>query len=223
MIPTAQSAQENCASHNGALVPVPGRDIMVQGWYQGGVDVIDFTDPDKPFEIGFFDRGPADALPLIDAGPSGGTRTPPPRGTIAGSWGAYCYNGAIYSSEMSRGLDILELEPSANLPANEIAAAKLVVLEQFNRQSQPKITWPAAFPVVHSHLDQLVRNTGLAAARTSAIDAAPTTAEKQKGEARKATLTTLATQVDADAAAAKDADRVRAMSAAIRNQAAATK
>ena len=225
-IPTAQTAQENCVSHNGALVPVPGRDVMVQGWYQGGVDVIDFTDPDKPFEIAFFDRGPVDAPPLIDAGPTGaapaaGGGRPPQRGTIGGSWGAYYYNGAIYSSEMARGLDILELQPSEHLSANEIAAAKLVMLEQFNPQSQPKITWPAAFPVVRSYLDQLVRNNGLAAARTSAIDAALTTAEAQKGAARKSTLTRLATQVDADAASAKESDRVKAMSAAIRKLAAA--
>ena len=228
-IPTAQTAQENCVSHNGALVPVPGRDVMVQGWYQGGVDVIDFTDPDKPFEIAFFDRGPVDAPPLIDAGPSGaaapapGGPRPPQRGTIGGSWGAYYYNGAIYSSEMARGLDILELEPSEHLSRNEIEAAKLVVFEQFNPQSQPKITWPAAFPVVRSYLDQLVRNTGLAAARTSAIDAALTTAESQKGAARRATLTKLAAQVDKDVSGATDRDRVKAMSAAIKKLAAASK
>ena len=221
-IPTAQSAQENCVSHNGALVPVPGRDIMVQGWYQGGVDVIDFTDADKPVEIAFFDRGPVDAPPLIDAGPSGGTRTPA-RGTIGGSWGAYYYNGAIYSSEMARGLDILELTPSDHLSANEIAAAKLVVLEQFNPQSQPHITWPAAFPVVRSYLDQLVRNNGLAAERTTAIDGALTVAEKRTGAARGAALRRLAAQVDRDATGAKDGERVRAMSAAIKSLAAASK
>nr|MBA3891924.1 hypothetical protein [Gemmatimonadaceae bacterium] len=101
-IPTAQTAQENCVSHNGGLVPVPGRDIMVQGWYQGGVNVIDFTDPDRPYEIAFFDRGPVDAPPV-----EGDTARP--RGTIAGSWGAYYWNGYVYSSEMARGLDILEL------------------------------------------------------------------------------------------------------------------
>ena len=215
-IPTAQTAQENCVSHNGALIPVPGRDVMVQGWYQGGVDVIDFTDPDKPFEIAFFDRGPVDAPPLIDAGPSGGTRAPPARGTIGGSWGAYYYNGAIYSSEMARGLDILELTPSAHLSANEIAAAKLVVLDQFNPQSQPRITWPAAFPVVRSYLDQLVRNNGLAEARTTAIDVALAAAEKQAGATRRSALGRLASQVDRDAASATDGARVRALSAEIK-------
>lgn len=221
-IPTAQAANENCVSHNGGLIPVPGRDIMVQGWYQGGIDVIDFSDPDKPKEIAFFDRGPVDAPPLIDAGPGGATAQPS-RGTIGGSWGAYYYNGMIISSEMARGLDILELTPSENLSANEIAAAKLVKLPEYNPQSQPKLVWPAAFVVVRSYLDQLVRNEGLAPARTTAIDAALTAAEKQTGAARKASLTRLATAVTADAARAKDAQRVRWMAQAIRDLAAATK
>ncbi|MBL0173310.1 MAG: hypothetical protein IPP90_22010 [Gemmatimonadaceae bacterium] len=224
-IPTAQTAQENCVSHNGALVPVPGRDIMVQGWYQGGVDVIDFTDPNKPFELAFFDRGPIDAPPMVDAGPPGaaGTAAPPARGTIGGSWGAYYYNGMIYSSELARGMDILELTPSDKLSANEIAAAKLIKLDQFNPQSQPKIVWPAAFPVVRSYLDQLVRNNGLAAARTSAIGSALDAAEAQSGAARRASLTKLAAAVTKDAAGAKDAARVTTMAAAIKALAAASK
>jgi hypothetical protein len=214
-IPTAQSAQENCVSHNGGLIPIPGRDVMVQGWYQGGVDVIDFTDPDKPFEIAYFDRGPVDAPPLVDAGPAGARQGGPPARTIGGSWGAYYYNGMIYSSEMARGLDIMELTPTANLSANEIAAAKLVRFEQYNPQSQPRIVWPPAFPVVRSYLDQLVRDGGLAAPRTTAIDAALTAAEQARGRASRA-LTTLAGQVDRDAAGAKDAAKVRTMSAAIK-------
>lgn len=221
-IPSAQSAQENCVSHNGGLIPVPGRDVMVQGWYQGGVDVIDFTDADKPFEIAYFDRGPVDAPPMIDAGP-GASGQPPARATIAGSWGAYYYNGHIYSSEMERGLDILELTPSAHLSANEIAAAKLVQFAQYNPQSQPKIVWPAAFPVVRSYLDQLVRTNGLAAARTTAIGAALNAAEAASGAARRTALTTLAGQVDRDVSGAKDAAKVRTMSAAIKQLAAASK
>jgi hypothetical protein len=220
-IPSAQSAQENCVSHNGSLVPVPGRDIMVQGWYQGGVDVIDFTDPDRPFEIAFFDRGPVDAPPADATNGDGAvSRT---RGTIGGSWGAYWYNGRIYSSEMARGLDILELVPTDQLSANEIAAAKLVRMEEFNPQSQPRIVWPAAFPVVRSYLDQLVRGNGLAAARTTAIARALDAAERQSGAARRSALTRLAAQVDGDAGAARDAARVRAMAAAIRDLAAATR
>jgi hypothetical protein len=218
-IVSAQSPQENCVSHNGSLIPVPGRDIMVQGWYQGGVNIIDFTDPDKPFEIGFFDRGAVDAPPAGDAAAPNSRA----RGTIAGSWGAYWYNGYVYSSEMARGLDILEVLPSDQLSANELAAAKLVMMNEFNPQSQPRITWPAAFPVVRSYLDQLVRGNGLASARTTAIGQALTAAERQSGAARRTALTTLAGAVDADARSAKDAARVRAMAQAIRDLAAAAR
>jgi hypothetical protein len=219
-IPTAQSAQENCVSHNGGLVPVPGRDIMVQGWYQGGVDAIDFTDPDHPFEIAFFDRGPADLPPAPGDTNAAISRQ---RGTIGGSWGAYYYNGYVYSSELARGFDIFELLPSDQLSANELAAAKLVKLAEYNPQSQPHIVWPAAFPVVRSYLDQLVRNNGLASARTTAIDKALTAAEKQSGAARRASLTTLAGQVDKDVVGAKDQTRVKAMAQAIRDLAAASR
>lgn len=220
-IPTAQSAQENCVSHNGGLVPVPGRDIMVQGWYQGGVDVIDFTDPNHPFEIAFFDRGPVDPPPA--PGDTAGGAISRQRGSIGGSWGAYYWNGLIYSSELARGFDILELLPTDKLSANELAAAKLVHMDQYNPQSQPKVVWPAAFPVVRSYLDQLVRDNGLAAARTTAIGNALNAAEKQTGAARKASLTKLAAEVDKDVNGAKDQARVRAMSQAIKDLAAATK
>jgi hypothetical protein len=197
---------------------------MVQGWYQGGVDVIDFTDPDRPFEIAYFDRGPVDAPPADTGAAAGrGGRGGRGRGTIAGSWGAYWYNGYIYSSEMARGLDILELVPTAQLSANEIAAAKLVRMEEYNPQSQPRITWPAAFPVVRSYLDQLVRGNGLASARTTAIASALTAAERQSGAARAPALNTLAGQVDADVSGARDASRVRAMAEAIRALAAASR
>jgi hypothetical protein len=221
-LPSAQTAQENCVSHNGSLIPVPGRDIMVQGWYQGGVDVIDFTDPDRPFEIAYFDRGPVDPPPVEtpEAEAGGGRRG---RGTIGGSWGAYWYNGYIYSSEMARGLDILELVPSEHLSANEIAAAKLVQMEEFNPQSQPRITWPAAFPVVRSYLDQLVRGNGLDAARTSAIAQKLDAAERLTGVRRRAALAALGAEVHADAANARDTARVRAMAAAIRDLAEATR
>jgi hypothetical protein len=214
-IPTAQSAQENCVSHNGSLIPVPGRDIAVQGWYQGGVNIIDFTDPDRPFEIGFFDRGPIDAPPpASDSAPRRG-------GTIGGSWGAYWYNGHIYSSEMARGLDILELVPSEHLSANEIAAARLVMLDEFNPQSQPQITWPAAFPVVRSYLDQLVRGNGLTAARTTTIGQALNAAEQMNGAARATALEALAGELADDAVSANDGARVRAMAAAVRRLASA--
>jgi hypothetical protein len=216
-IPTAQSAQENCVSHNGGLVPVPGRDIMVQGWYQGGIDVSDFTDPDHPFEIAFFDRGPVDAP--ADTVAAGGRS----RYTTGGSWGAYYWNGYVYSSELARGFDVLELLPTDKLSKNELAAAKLVKFTEYNPQSQPHIVWPAAFPVVRSYLDQLVRNNGLAAARTTAIGSALDAAEKQAGAARGAALTKLAADVDKDVSGAKDSARVKAMAAEIKRLAAVSK
>ncbi|HYV98666.1 MAG TPA: hypothetical protein VE967_14515 [Gemmatimonadaceae bacterium] len=257
-IPSSQTAEENCVSHNGGLVPVPGRDIMVQGWYQGGVDAIDFTDPDHPFEIAYYDRGAINAPPppmtaadsakmvacqdsvraatnaAAGGGGGGGGRggrggrggnpcNNRPRNAIGGSWGAYYWNGLVYSSELDRGLDVFELQPTDKLSANELAAAKLVRMVEYNPQSQPKIVWPAAFPVIRSYLDQLVRNQGLAPARTTAIDAALKTAEGQSGAARGASLNKLAADVDKDAAGAKDSARVKMMAQAIRDLAAATK
>jgi len=219
-IPSAQTAQENCVSHNGGLVPVPGRDLFVQGWYQGGVDVSDFTDPDHPFEVAFFDRGPVDPPPAPGDTTTAVSRF---RGTIGGSWGAYYWNGYIYSSELARGFDILQLVPTEKLSANEIAAAKLVRMEQYNPQSQPHYTFPPAFPVVRSYLDQLVRNNGLASDKTSSIDKALTTAERQSGAARAKTLTTLASQVDGDVTGASDPQRVKTMATEIRRLAAASK
>lgn len=223
-LPAAQAAEENCVSHNGGIIPVPGRDLYVQGWYQGGVSIMDFTDPDKAFEVGYFDRGSIDPPRPVDV-PSAATAgmNPNVRGggnVIGGSWGAYYWNGLVISSELDRGLDILELTPSADLTANEIAAAKLVTFKEYNPQSQPKMEWPPAFVVVRSYLDQLVRGEGLASARSSAIDAALTAAEAKTGAARAAALRTLATQVDRDVASAKDGARVRAMAGEIRRLAA---
>jgi hypothetical protein len=217
-IPSAQTAQENCVSHNGGLIPVPGRDLLVQGWYQGGVDVSDFTDADHPFEVAFFDRGPVDLPP--EPGDTASASNGRFRGTIGGSWGAYYWNGYIYSSELARGFDVLELVPSDKLSANEIAAAKLVRMEQYNPQSQPHYTFPAAFPVVRSYLDQLVRNNGLSSDRTTAIAKALDAAEQHTGAARAKSLTTLAGQVDRDVKGATDSLRVKTMAAEIRRLAA---
>lgn len=224
-LPAAQSAEENCVSHNGGIIPVPGRDLYVQGWYQGGVDIMDFTDQDKAFEIGYFDRGSIDPPAAVDVpAPPAAAGGPRPRGgTIGGSWGAYYWNGYIYSSELDRGMDIYELTPSQYLSANEIAAAKLVTFTEYNPQSQPKMTWPPAFVVVRSYLDQLVRGTGLAAERTTAISTALDAAEMKSGLARAAALNALALQVDADAKGAKDAARVTKMASEIRRLAAASK
>ena len=218
-IPSAQTAQENCVSHNGGLIPVPGRDLMVQGWYQGGIDVSDFSDPDHPFEVAYFDRGPVDQPPS----PGDTTASSRTRGTIGGSWGAYYYNGLVYSSELARGFDVLELLPSDKLSANELAAAKLVRFDEYNPQSQPHITWPAAFPVVRSYLDQLVRNDGLSATRTAAIAKSLDAAERQSGSARAKSLAALASRVHAAASGARDSAKVHAMSEAIKSLATASK
>ena len=199
-LPAPQTAQENCVAHNGNLIPVPGRDIMVQGWYQGGVSVFDWTDPTHPMEIAFFDRGPMDSTKL----------------EAAGSWSAYWYNGYIYSSEIARGLDILELQPSTLLSQNELDAAKLVRVAYQNVQDQQKIVWPASFVVARAYVDQLERSHGLAPARIGAVRTALTAAERKTGSGRKTSLTALATQLDRDAATAADAGRVRTLAAAVR-------
>ncbi len=221
---SAQAAEENCVAHNGGIIPVPGRDLYVQGWYQGGVNIMDFTNPDSALEIAYFDRGsitpPKGAdVPVAPVDPSvrGGGNA------IGGSWGAYYWNGLIVSSELDRGMDILELVPSDQLSANEIAAAKLVRFERYNPQSQPMLTWPPAFVVVRSYLDQLVRTKRLASERTTAISAALDMAEMKSGAARAAALTTLAQQVDRDAGSAKDGARVKTMASEIRRLAAASK
>src|SRR5262249_10939693 len=142
-----------CVAHNGSLIPVPGRDILVQGWYQGGISVYDFTDGAHAQEIAYFDRGPVDAKTLY----------------LGGDWSAYWYNGNIYGSEIARGLDIFALKPSQYLSQNEIDAAALVKIATSNPSDQPKVTWPAAFVVARAYLDQLERGSGLAGDRIAAI------------------------------------------------------
>src|SRR5688572_6486322 len=199
-LPAPQTAQENCVAHNGSIIPVPGRDIMVQAWYQGGISVFDFTDPARPFEIAFFDRGPIDRNTLA----------------LAGHWSAYWYNGMIVGSEIGRGLDIFELKASEFLSQNEIDAAKSVRVERFNPQLQEKIKWPASFVVARAYLDQLARSNGLSSARASAVTADLRSAEGLNGTARRSALNRLASSLDRDARSSSDAARVRAMAAAIR-------
>jgi hypothetical protein len=194
-MPAAQTPEENCVAHNGNLIPVPGRTIMVQAWYQGGTSVFDWTDPAHPKEIAYFDRGPIDSTEMV----------------LGGYWGSYYYNGYIYASEIARGLDVFKLTPTPDLTQNEIDAAKLIHLDALNPQSQPKITWPAAFPVARAYLDQLVRDNGLPRDRTSAIANALDAAEKAKGSARSAALSKLAGDLSRDAGSASDAERVRAL------------
>jgi hypothetical protein len=195
-----QTPEENCVAHNGSMIPVPGRDIMVQAWYQGGISVFDWTDPQNIFEIAFHDRGPVN----------------PDRMEMGGSWSVYWYNGAIVSSEIARGLDIFELVPSPYLTQNEIDAANTVVLEYKNPQGQPRYTWPASFALARAHLDQLERTGGLPAARIAAAREALTGAERSSGQARAAALNALAGELQNDAGRSREGEKVRTLSEAVR-------
>jgi hypothetical protein len=134
----------------------------------------------------------------------------------AGHWSAYWYNGYIYGSEISRGLDILELQPSAHLSQNELDAAKLVRFEYFNPQEQPHLMWPAAFVVARSYTDQMARNRNVPTTWLDGVVAQLNTAERASGTARRSALTTLATQLDRDAAGNVESARVKALSAVVK-------
>jgi len=179
-MPAPQTPNENCVAHNGSLIPIPGRDVMVQAWYQGGISVFDWTDAAHPKEIAYYDRGPMDSTKFVGAG----------------SWSAYWYNGYIVSSEIARGLDILELQPSGFLSQNEIDAAKLVHFDYLNVQDQPKLVWPASFVVARAYLDQLARSNGLAPDKVAAARSALARAERLSGPQRRDALTQLATQLN---------------------------
>ncbi|MGH7521852.1 MAG: LVIVD repeat-containing protein [Gemmatimonadales bacterium] len=192
-LPAPQTRNENCVAHNGTLIPVPGRDIMAQGWYQGGVSVFDWTDASRPVEIAYFDRGPMDSTKLVGAG----------------SWSAYWYNGYIISSEIARGLDIFELTASPLLSQNEIDAAKLVRFEYLNAQDQHKLEWPASFVVARAYLDQLARAGGMPITRINTTRDALARAERASGQARKDALSQVATQLNADLATSTDKSKVQ--------------
>ena len=200
-LPAPQTEQENCVAHNGSIIPVPGRDIMVQGWYQGGISVFDFTDSSKPFEIAYFDRGPIDATKLI----------------TGGHWSAYWYNGQVYGAEIARGLDVFTLTPSEHLSQNEIDAASQIRLGEFNAQQQPHITWQATPVVARAYLDQLMRSGGIQPERARAVQSALERSDRPSRE-DKAALGTLATQLEGDAggAAGRDAGRLRALASAMK-------
>jgi hypothetical protein len=198
-LPAPQTPQENCVAHNGSLIPIPGRDVMVQGWYQGGVSVFDWTDIDHPQEIAYYDRGPIDAT----------------RMAMGGSWSAYWYNGVIVSSEIARGLDIYELVPSALITENELAAAKSVKMAYWNTQDQQKLVWVPSFALARAYLDQLGRSNGLAAETIASARAALETAERRSGTQRKTALTELATRLTGAANSARDAAKVRLLSTAV--------
>ena len=204
-LPAAQTPQENCVAHNGSMIPIPGRDVMVQAWYQGGISVFDWTDPARPQEIAYHDRGPSDSTEIGNAG----------------SWSVYWYNGVMVSSEIGRGLDIFELTPSAFISQNEIDAAKTVKFDYFNTQGQQKFVWPPSFALAKAYVDQLERSGGLSASRIAAVRQSLASAEQASGSARTSALTQLASQIDSDAGSSSDAAKVRLLSGAVRSLASA--
>jgi hypothetical protein len=197
-MPAEQTSLENCVAHNGKLIPVPGRDIMVQSWYQGGISIFDWTDAKRPVEIAFHDRGPID-----------GTRM-----GNAGSWSVYWYNGVIVSSEIGRGLDVFALKPSAMLTQNEIDAANTVRFAFLNPQGQPKIVWPASFALARAYVDQLERSGGVSGSKVKAYRAALAEAETKRGAERQAALKALGSTVR-KSVGGKDADRVTKLADAV--------
>ncbi|HUL01605.1 MAG TPA: hypothetical protein VLV16_00080 [Gemmatimonadales bacterium] len=198
-LPAPQSSFENCVAHNGSPIPIPGRDVMVQGWYQGGISVFDWTDPAHPKEIAYFDRGPMDSTELQGAG----------------SWSAYWYNGYIVSSEIARGLDVLELTPGAQLSQNEIDAAKLARVDLLNVQDQQRFVWAPSFVLARAYLDQLARTQGLAAEEVAAARDELARAEGITGAARQQALTAVATRLRTDAETAADGAKVRTVAATV--------
>ena len=179
-MPAVQTSNENCVAHNGSLIPIPDRDVMVQSWYQGGVSIFDWTDPAKPFEIAYQDYGPSDST----------------RQGAGGSWSAYWYNGAIYSSEIARGFDVFEMTPSEFVSQNELDAAKTVRFDHFNAQGQPKFVWPPSFPLAKAYVDQMERNKCVSANRIASLRSSISTAEAATGAARRDALLTLAGTLD---------------------------
>jgi hypothetical protein len=204
-MPAAQSETENCVAHNGSLVPIPGRDIEVQAWYQGGISVMDFTDTTHPYEIAYFDRGPIDAKTVI----------------LGGDWSAYWYNGYIYGSEIARGLDVFKLVPSKFLTQNEIDAANLVQFSELNVQNQPKIIWPSQLIVARAYLDQLGRSQALPPKRIATLNNAIARAQTSHlGKKDLAKLHGMAASVETEASTAKnisDAKRLHALALILRN------
>jgi len=199
-MPAPQTSFENCVAHNGSLIPIPGREVMVQGWYQGGLSVFDWTDVSKPKEIAYFDRGPLDGTRLI----------------TGGSWSVYWYNGLIVSSEIARGLDIFELLPGGLITQNELDAAKTVKFDYLNAQEQRKLVWPPSFAKARAFVDQLERSNGLPASRIAAVRQNLDAAEKLSGQPKQQALRRLATQLTADAKSATDQPKAGMLADAVR-------
>ena len=199
-MPAPQLPSENCVAHNGSLIPIPGRDVMAQAWYQGGVSVFDWTDPKHPKEIAYFDRGPLD----------------PEKLELGGYWSTYWYNGYIYGSEITRGLDVFELQPSGFLTQNEIDAAKSVKLDYFNTQGQVKFTWPASYSLARAYLDQLERSNGLDHSKIASARAELASAEKSSGTTQSAALARLVSQLESESTGAADAAKVQLLAGTLK-------
>jgi hypothetical protein len=206
-MPAPQTPLENCVAHNGSLIPIPGRTIMVQAWYQGGLSMFEWTDPMHPHEIGFFDRGPND----------------PNRLMLGGYWSAYWYNGHIIGSEIERGLDIFDLVPSAAISQNEIDAAKTVRFAFLNVQDQPKFVWPATFALSRAYTDQLERWKGLSGDQVEAVRTGLANAEALSGAGRRGALDALAGTVAGYRKGSADPQRVQWLEGSIRDLASATR
>jgi len=196
-LPTVQGAHENCVAHNGNIIPVPGRDLMVQAWYQGGISITDFTDPEHPVEIAYFDRGPIDADKLV----------------VGGDWSAYWMNGRIYASEIVRGLDVLRLKPSDFLSAAEIAAAESVSAEEINPQTQTHIVWADSPDVAQAYLDQLSRTAGFDAALATGIKGQIDGWRAGRADTRGSAALAATLTAAADKATGADAGRLKSLAA----------
>ena len=199
-IPTVQSASENCVAHNGSLVPIPGRDVMIQSWYQGGISMFDFTDAKHPIEIASFDRGPVDSTRVV----------------VGGSWSVYWYNGQMISSEIARGMDLTTMTPSQYVSQNEIDAANTVHFDYLNAQGQPKLVWPPSFALAKAYTDQMERK-GCFAGRISAIRAGISAAEKAQGAERSTALNALNTSLEADVRSGCDDNKVQLLKKALQD------
>ena len=203
-LPVPQSETENCVAHNGSLIPVPGRDIMAQAWYQGGLSLMDFTDPENPFEIAFFDRGPMSADTLF----------------TGGYWSTYWFDGRLYGAEIMRGIDVFRLTPSEHLSEAEIRAAEAVVMDEFNAQLQPRVEWEPSVDVAQAYLDQMMRANRILDSRAEDVQQVLT------GNASAAQLNELAATLEADVVQIQarslggDAERMGKLAAVLRGMAA---
>lgn len=199
-MPAAQTNQENCVAHNGSLIPIPDRDIMVQSWYQGGINIFDWTDPENPVEIAFHDRGPIRA----------------DRMEMGGSWSVYWYNGMLVNSEIARGLDVFELVPSDFITENEIEAANTVHLDYLNAQGQPKYVWPASFALAKAYADQLERNRELDGENLNMIRRGIAEAERANGSSQRRLLNELASEVESIASSSSNSAKVNKLASTVK-------